>query len=158
MDWRQMKEVVATSWSGLGATVLAFEWMAGEWKLRGRLMAKSGEKQVIVPMCIVGAGNNRHCVIAVPGPGREWTTNTRRHGPTWPRRRNGGEEQAQKAAHRTPQQEAQQSQHERKGHRRVKCPGWKLPQRSRTYRRQRWNAWNERRNLTRRRKKRSKHR
>ncbi len=66
-----MKAVAATSWNGLGATVIVYEWTAEEWKLRGRLMAKSGEKQVIVPMCIVGAGDNRHCVIAVPGPGMD---------------------------------------------------------------------------------------
>ena len=71
MDWRQMKAVAATSWNGLGVTVIVYEWTAGEWKLRGRLMAKSGEKQVIVPMRIVGAGDNRHCVIAVPGPGMD---------------------------------------------------------------------------------------
>ena len=66
-----MKAVAATSWNGLGATVLVYEWAAGESKLRGRLKAKNGEKQVIVPLCIVGAGDNRHCVIAVPGPGMD---------------------------------------------------------------------------------------
>ena len=37
MDWRQMKAVAATSWNGLGITVLVYEWTAGEWKLRGRI-------------------------------------------------------------------------------------------------------------------------
>ncbi len=30
MDWRQMKAVAATSWNGLGITVLVYEWTAGE--------------------------------------------------------------------------------------------------------------------------------
>ena len=49
MDWRQMKAVAATSWNGLGITVLVYEWTAGEWKLRGRIKAKGGEKQIIAP-------------------------------------------------------------------------------------------------------------